>query len=78
MPELQSRRGSTSVAPSVRHENSSISASYSDSPAGAARSRSALAATETSAATKPMTRVAGGHCRQDGREPGNRPIADGA
>src|SRR5690349_5502843 len=53
----QSRFGSTSVAPMVRHEYRSINAWYKDSPAGAAYKRSALAAAETSDAVKPTTRA---------------------
>ncbi len=75
MPELQSRRGNTSVAPNVRHENNTIKASSNDSLAGAARNSSALAATDTNAATKPIARV----CRRvtAARMPANQgtPIA---
>ena len=69
---LQSRRGSTRVAPSVRQENNSIKASYNDSPEGASRSSSAHATTETSAARKPITRVCRSIYRhQKSSEPGN-------
>src|SRR5581483_5221976 len=58
----QSRFGSINVDASVSEENSTINASRNDSPAGAARSSPALAATETSDAVKPTIRA----CRPPG------------
>ena len=76
VPGLQSRRGSTSVAPSVRHENSTINAWYSDSPAGAVHSRSALASTDTRRRREADdARVPPIHRHQNGRRTRARPIA---